>query len=223
MAFAGFVPKQLGSCTKRTKLRESSTTPRKFNRSGTRIGFVLSQRRRKPTNCLARNGLTMGLTVRAAGEDDISAVDSLLSRSYPVLLKDDYSDALLQKVLPLIAQAQPALVTCGTYYVAEIDGSCVGAGGWTLQVPGEKHSEPGRANVRHLVTDALHLRKGIGRALMAHVLKETKAAGATWIHCMSTRTAEPFYAAVGFKTIGQIEVLLAPNLGFPAIEMRLDL
>ena len=76
-----------------------------------------------------------------------------------------------------------------------------------------------RANVRHVVTDDRALRRGVGRAVMEIALASARAAGFTSIRCLSTRTAAPFYAALGFRRIGETEVPLAPGIRFPAVEM----
>ncbi|MEZ5777944.1 MAG: GNAT family N-acetyltransferase [Paracoccaceae bacterium] len=167
----------------------------------------------------------MGFIVRISGRGDIGAVDALLARAYPRLLKADYPPSVLVTALPIISRAQPTLVTSGTYYVAEDDtGTIIGAGGWTAATPGRGgRGEPGRANVRHVVTDDRAVRRGVGRAILSRVFDDAQGAGMTWTHCTSTRTAVPFYAAMGFATMGEVRVPLAPGIDFPAVEMRRDL
>ena len=162
--------------------------------------------------------------IRTATAADIAAVDALLARSYPRLLARDYAPSVLVTAIPAMARAQPALVTSGTYFVAEDAGAVIGAGGWTAAFPGGGHAEPGRANVRHVVTDDRRMRQGVGRALMGHVCDTARAAGMTWMHCMATLTAVPFYTALGFTTLGPITVPLGPaRIAFPAVAMRRDL
>ena len=69
--------------------------------------------------------------VRPTTRTDIPAVDALLARSYPVLLKPDYASSVLVTAVPLICRAQPVLVCCGTYYGVFDGNVLVGAGGWT--------------------------------------------------------------------------------------------
>lgn len=162
--------------------------------------------------------MTNTVTVRVAKEADVTTVDALLARSYPVLLRPHYPAALLDRAMPYLARAKPALVTCGTYYVALLDGMVVGAGGWTIA-----DSDRASANVRHVVTDHKHVRKGVGRALMTRVLVDAANSGATRMHCLSTLNARPFYAALGFKTVGSLDFPIADDVEFPAIEMEIDL
>ena len=69
------------------------------------------------------------MIIRPTTAADLAAVDALLARSYPKLLKADYPPSVLVTALPVIARAQPKLITCGTYYVVEEDGQILGAGG----------------------------------------------------------------------------------------------
>ncbi len=157
------------------------------------------------------------LTVRVAGPADLSAIDGLLARSYPILLKPDYAPSTLVLALPLISRANPALVRSGSYYVVEEAGLVVGAGGWT------RAASPGRAtgtrravaHIRHVVTDHGRTRRGIGRALMARVLADAADSGATTVECLSTRTAVPFYRACGFADLGPVDHHARPGHRVP--------
>jgi GNAT superfamily N-acetyltransferase len=155
------------------------------------------------------------ITIRATGEADIAAVDALLARSYPALLKADYPPSVLVTAVPIIARARPGLVTRGTYYVAEgRAGRALAAGGWTRSA-----RAPGRAEIRHVVTDPALTRRGIGRALLGHVLETAAAQGVRGFDCLATRTAVPFYRALGFAELDPAEVTLAPGIVFPAVRM----
>ncbi|MDA7427459.1 GNAT family N-acetyltransferase [Primorskyibacter aestuariivivens] len=118
--------------------------------------------------------------------------------------------------LPLISRAQPALLASGSYFVAVRDGAVVGAGGWTMQAPGGRPGLRGVGHIRHVVTDHRQTRQGIGRRLMTHVMWYARAAGCEALHCQSTLTAVPFYAALGFVAQGRIEVELPRGITFPA-------
>lgn len=159
-------------------------------------------------------GLILRPTVRA----DLAEVDALLARAYPKLLKADYPPSVLVTALPLISRAQPALVASGTYFAALRDRQILGVGGWTR--------DRGRRNlghVRHIAVDDRVPRQGIGRAVLAHLMAHAHRAGVVELECWSTYTAEPFYAASGFRKEGPMEVELRPGITFPAIRMRADL
>jgi len=163
------------------------------------------------------------LNVRMAVRADIAAVDALLARSFPRLLKPDYPPSVLVTALPRISRAQPGLVTCGTYYVVEEAGQIIGAGAWTRAVPGGGKAQQGLGNVRHVVTDDRAVRRGVGRTLLTHVFAMARAAGISRLDCISTRTAVPFYAAMGFAVRGPVTISLAPGIDFPAVAMTCEL
>jgi GNAT superfamily N-acetyltransferase len=154
------------------------------------------------------------LTLRTARPGDLAAVDALLSRSYPRLLAADYPPSVMVTAVPRIARARPELMASGRYYVVEgSDGRLLGAGGWSLA----PHARA--AEVRHVATDPDALRRGIGSAILARVLAAAAAAGAGRIDCLSSRTAVAFYEAQGFRTLGPVDIALAPGIAFPAVRM----
>ena len=171
------------------------------------------------------------LILRHATPADLAAVDGLLARSYPRLLAPDYPPSVLVLAVPIISRARPELLASGRYWVAEdAAGRVIGAGGWSGHAPSPGDGSGGVAgrlaavaHVRHVATDPDVVRQGVGRALMARVMDEVRAAGFVAMDCMSTRTAVPFYAAVGFREIGPIVVSLAPAIDFPAVQMVCDL
>lgn len=175
------------------------------------------------------------LSLRLARPSDLAAVDRLLSRNYPRLLAADYPPSTLVTALPIISRARPELLASRRYYVVETEsGSIVGAGGWSLQDPAQGSvgggigrtrggiggaDRAGTGHVRHLVTDADWLRRGVARAIMAQVFSDALAQGVGWLDCLSTRTAVAFYASLGFRVINPVDVPLAPGIEFPAIRM----
>jgi N-acetylglutamate synthase-like GNAT family acetyltransferase len=168
--------------------------------------------------------MTAALTIRPGTPQDLAAVDALLARSYPVLLKADYPPSVLVTALPLIARAQPGLVSCGTYYVVlDAAGVLRGAGGWTRADPVGGRLTPRTGHIRHVVTDHRFTRQGIGCALMARIVAEAGAGGITTLQCLSTRTAVPFYQALGFVPLGPRDIQLRPGIVFPAVEMQRSL
>jgi GNAT superfamily N-acetyltransferase len=163
------------------------------------------------------------LTLRRSTADDLAAVDRLLSRSYPQLLAPDYPPSVLVLAVPRIARARPELLASGTYFLAEDGaGKLLAAGGWTPGAPaGGTVRDTG--HVRHVATDPDAVRRGVGRALMTRVMQDARDAGMLWLDCLSTRTAVPFYTAMGFRTLFPTEVQLAPGISFPAVRMMADL
>ncbi len=161
------------------------------------------------------------LTIRTATSRDLAAVDALLGAAYPTLLKADYPASVMVTAVPLIARAQPRLLASGSYYlVCDDTGSVLGAGGWSWTAPQGGLGPADMGHVRHVVTDHRRTRQGIGRQLMTHIHQRAGAAGVGRLDCLSTLTAAAFYGAMGFATISQVNIRLAPGIMFPAVRMQ---
>nr|WP_239029982.1 GNAT family N-acetyltransferase [Nereida sp. MMG025] len=162
------------------------------------------------------------MDVRVAQADDIARVDALLARAYPRLLKADYAPSVMVTALPIISRARPELVSCGTFYVVEKGDQLFGAGGWTRRgdPAGFAGGDATVGDIRHVVTDDRHVRRGVGRALMGHILAQARAGGVRRMMCWSTLTAVPFYTAMGFDVLGPKDVTLKGGVVFPSVEMQ---
>ncbi len=157
----------------------------------------------------------MSFIVRASVKADLPAVDALLARSYPRLLKADYPPSVLVTALPIISRARPELIGCGTYYVVEEEGQILGAGGWTLD-----RMRADKGHIRHVVSDDRALRRGVGRAILNLAIETARQSGVVELECASTLTAVPFYAAMGFEREADMDIPLAPGIHFPAVRMQ---
>ncbi|MEJ6392216.1 GNAT family N-acetyltransferase [Gymnodinialimonas sp. 2305UL16-5] len=160
------------------------------------------------------------ITIRITSAADLPAVDALLTASYPVLLKPDYAPSTLVTCLPLITRARPELLRSGSYFMAhEGDGRALAAGGWTHNAPQGGVGPRDVGHIRHVVTHPKATRRGLARSILERCFATARASGVRWMMCQSTRTAEPFYSAMGFQRRGEIEIMLRPGIGFPAVEM----
>ena len=164
------------------------------------------------------------ISLRRSSLADLSAVDRLLARSYPRLLAADYPPSTLVLAVPLISRARPELLFSGRYFLAEDpSGKVIAAGGWSRGAPSGSEGVEDTGHVRHVATDPDVVRQGVGRALMTRVIEDAQGAGMAWLDCLSTRTAVPFYAALGFRPLHHTDITLAPGIVFPAIRMMADL
>ena len=57
--------------------------------------------------------------LRVAAPEDAARVTALLEACYPLLMSEGYEEAHLAVALPLMTRANPALLSSGTYYLAE--------------------------------------------------------------------------------------------------------
>ncbi|MEM9797472.1 MAG: GNAT family N-acetyltransferase [Pseudomonadota bacterium] len=165
----------------------------------------------------------MTVTIRLAEKTDVPAVDALLALSYPRLLKADYAPSVLVTILPAISRGRPSLVAGGTYFLAETpDGTLVAAGGWTPGAPGPVLRDgPRTGHVRHVVGHPDYLRRGYARHVLDTAMTQARDAGMRRLECLSTRTAVPFYTAMGFDIRQPVDVPIGPaRIPFPSILME---
>ena len=159
-------------------------------------------------------------SIRAAEIGDAERVTALLQLSYPVLLERDYPSELLRRALPRISVARPELLRSGSYYVAETpQGQIVAAGGWSWSSPLSASTPAGMGHIRHVVTSPDFVRRGVARAILDRAMDHAAEEGVRRLECLSTRTAVPFYEALGFKTLAEIELSLGLDVRFPAVHM----
>lgn len=160
------------------------------------------------------------ITIRPTTSRDLPKLDTLLRESYPALLKADYPPSVLVTALPLISRANPALVRSGSYYMAEdAEGRALAAGGWSHSGPQGGVGPRDLGHIRHVATHPAALRRGLAAEILERCFREARAAGITWMMAQSTRTAVPFYRAMGFEERAEIEIMLRPGIAFPAVEM----
>ena len=159
-------------------------------------------------------------SVRTATADDKSAVGLLLDASYSALMKRGYDDATLSAALPNITQANPILLSSGTYYVAEAEGErIVGCGGWTVERPGNGEVEAGLGHICHFGTHPDWIGHGVGTSIFARCERAARAQEVNRFECYASLNAERFYAGLGFEVAGPIDIKLGPDLIFPSILM----
>jgi GNAT superfamily N-acetyltransferase len=162
------------------------------------------------------------IIVRVAGPEDAEAIGAVLRASYPRLMAPAYPADVVARALPFMVRASPALLRSGTYYLAATpDGTVVGCGGWTFERPGEPVSaiDPTQGHIRHFATHPDWIRHGIGRALFGRCVAEARAVGVQRFECYASVVAQPFYAALGFVTVGPTAIELEPGLTFPSLRM----
>jgi GNAT superfamily N-acetyltransferase len=160
-------------------------------------------------------------TVRIAAPGDEARVSDLLSDSYSELMASAYDAPTLAPVLPAMMQANPALLSSGTYFVAETgDGRIVGCGGWTQERPGSGDVSPGLGHIRHFATHPEWLGRTIGRAIYDRCEMQARTAEIQRFECYASLNAEGFYAALGFTSVRRIEVQMGEDLTLPSILME---
>jgi N-acetylglutamate synthase-like GNAT family acetyltransferase len=165
----------------------------------------------------------MNHRIRTATPDDGEAVSTLLSSSYPVLMRSAYDARTLGPALEFMTHAQPALLESGTFYLAQDDaGDIVGCGGWTREYPQDGTIKHGIGHVRHFATHPDWLGHGIGRAIFERCKTAAHDAGIEYFECLASLNAVGFYESLGFIRIREIEVAMGAEVRLPSVYMRLS-
>jgi predicted N-acetyltransferase YhbS len=165
----------------------------------------------------------MSFIVRTSTTQDADRVSAVLAASYAILLRGAYDDDVLAATLPFMTRANPALLSSGAYYVAESEGRIVGSGGWSFNRPGSDETEAGLAHIRHFAVHPDWARRGVGRALYDACEVQARATGARRFECYATLSGERFYAALGFRTVGRIDVRMGEDIFLPSLLMERDI
>src|SRR5476649_619275 len=118
------------------------------------------------------------LTTRPATFDDIPELQQLIALSVRGLAPGYYTDAQIESSLKYLFGVDTQLVIDGTYYVAEMDNTLVGCGGWSKRntlFGGDQHKEEAdplldpkydAARLRAFFVHPGYARQGIGRHII---------------------------------------------------------
>ncbi len=156
------------------------------------------------------------LIIQVATPQDARAVTELLRISYTRVLAADYSVVQLKAMLPSVTVANRAMLGSGRYYLARSGEVAVGCGGWSMRGSAV-------ARLHYFATHPNWLRMGVGTMVMQACLQAARRDGARLCDCSATLGAVPFYRSFGFQAAGRGEIRLGRGLGFPVVEMVLDL
>ena len=126
------------------------------------------------------------------------------------------------------------LIDDGTYFIVESGGEIAGCGGWSRRATlygGDK--TPGRdaafldprvdpARIRAMYTSPGHVRRGVGRRVIAECEQAARAAGFRTVELMATMAGLPLYRACGYLPVEDV-VDSRGGAPVPLMRMRKDL
>ncbi|MBI2799149.1 MAG: GNAT family N-acetyltransferase [Gammaproteobacteria bacterium] len=155
------------------------------------------------------------LTHRLARVDDLDVLRDLMNAAISELQKpflDEGQIASSRTIMGLDTQ----LIEDGTYFIVESNGKLAGCGGWSRRATlygGDQSS--GRsatlldpttdsARVRAMYTHPDHVRKGVGRTILALCEAAAARAGFSRVELMATMAGEPLYRACGYEAIERV-------------------
>lgn len=163
---------------------------------------------------------------------DLSALMTLAIESNQREFLDPAAVAASHSVMGLDTQ----LIADRTYFLIEEDGQIVGCGGWSFRATthGGDQSQVARdtapldpardpARVRAMYTHPDHVRRGIGRRILALCESAARDAGFTSTMMVATLSGEPLYRAAGYREIERTPSAPVDGVRVPLIVMRKDL
>ena len=173
----------------------------------------------------------MELTHRLAAAADTLAISALMDRAIAELQRP-FLSAKQIAASRLSMGLDTQLIADGTYF-AIIDGDeLVGCGGWSKRATlyGGNHSAELRddrlldpacepARIRAMYTDPAHVRRGIGRLILALCEDAARGAGFHRLELMATAAGEPLYTACGYNVIERVERMSAEGIAVPGAVM----
>jgi GNAT superfamily N-acetyltransferase len=175
--------------------------------------------------------------LRQACPEDIPALVRLIEASVRGLGGRDYNLQQIESALKYVFGVDTQLIIeDGTYFVVEIDGHIVGAGGWSRRKTlygGDRakgraednlldpHRDP--AKIRAFYVHPEWARQGIGRQMMSACQAAAGQSGFTRLELLATLTGVPLYIACGFKVVERVEVKLPDGVILPTVKMTKQL
>ena len=176
------------------------------------------------------------LTIRQALPADLPTLTALMEDSVRQLGTQNYSQEQLESALAHIFGIDPELVEDGTYYVAEIDGTVAGCGGWSRRstlygkhqaeiAMGQESVVPseGAAKIRAFFVHPHYARRGVGRQLMQTSEAAASENGGQRLELVATLTGVGLYRKCGFHVVDTLEVVTPDGITLQAIRMEKEL
>jgi GNAT superfamily N-acetyltransferase len=171
--------------------------------------------------------------LRLASEADRAAIEALISRSVMGLMGGDYSPVQLEAARRHIFGVDGELVADGTYFVVELHGVLVAAGGWSRRrsLFGGDEAVTGRtdgpllnpasdaARIRAFFVDPGHARRRLGRQLLSACIDAARDAGFSAMELVATLSGVGLYQAAGFTLGEPLELDLPGGVRFPVVRM----
>ena len=168
------------------------------------------------------------LTCRLATRADERALAALMARAIDELQRGFLTAAEIA-ASKLVMGLDTQLIADGTYFAVEHDGALAGCGGWSRRATlfGGDHwaardaalLDPARdaAKVRAMYTHPDHVRRGVGRLILARCEQAAAAEGFRKAELMATMSGVPLYRACGYTDIEP--VALTPPGGTVAVPL----
>jgi GNAT superfamily N-acetyltransferase len=176
-----------------------------------------------------------GFVLRLARLADRDALEALIARSARELCRQDYSPEQIEAALGNAFGVDSQLIRDETYFVVEVAGAIVGAGGWSYRktlfgADGRVDRAPealdplrDSARIRAFFVAPEQARRGIGRALLERCEHEARERGFRSAQLAATLTGERLYRQLGYAALRRFTHALDGELSLDFIDMLREL
>jgi N-acetylglutamate synthase-like GNAT family acetyltransferase len=174
----------------------------------------------------------MNLQIRRATDQDLPALEDLISNSVRNLSKEHYTEQQIEGALIQIFGVDTQLIADETYYVAETAGQIVGCGGWSKRKTlfGGDQAKDGEdslldpdvepARIRAFFVHSDWARRGIATRILKACEEAAINAGFRELELVATLPGVPFYRSYGYEVVVRFEIALAGEEVLPAVRMK---
>ena len=162
-------------------------------------------------------------TIRRARMNDRNHLRAMQIDSMRRLAIHCYSREEVEAFIAFVGTMDDQLIGEGTYYLVDIDGHPVAAGGWSRIRGNYVKGAPvngAAAKIRSVFVHPDWARHGFGRLLMNRAEKEAVAAGFSSVELNALLSGVPFYRALGYEPVKPIELGLPDGVTFRGLTMR---
>ncbi len=174
----------------------------------------------------------MPITTRPATFDDIPQLNELIALSVRGLSTDYYTPNQIESAIKYVFGVDTQLITDGTYFVAQIDNTIVGCGGWSKRntlYGGDQHKEiedplldptHDAARIRAFFVHPDYARQGVGRHIINVCETAAKNNGFKSFELGATLPGVPLYSVMGYGAIERINAPLPDGELLGIVKMR---
>jgi GNAT superfamily N-acetyltransferase len=174
----------------------------------------------------------MPITTRPATFEDIPRLNELIALSVRRLSTDYYTPTQIESAIKYVFGVDTQLIIDGTYFVAQIDDTVVGCGGWSKRntlYGGDQHKEiedplldpkHDAARIRAFFVHPDYARQGVGRHIINICETAARDNGFNSFELGATLPGVPLYAVMGYEAIERIEAPLPDGELLGIVKMR---
>lgn len=171
------------------------------------------------------------ITTRLATFDDIPVLQQLIAASVRGLSIAYNTPNQIESAIKYIFGIDTQLIIDDTYYVAQIEETIVGCGGWSKRntlYGGDQHKavedplldpEHDAARIRAFFVHSGYARQGIGRLMMEVCENAAQSNGFKSFQLGATLPGVPLYEAMGYYPIENINQLMPNGEVLPIVKM----